>query len=566
MKTVSSLIRSLLLLMLGGSGAACSSDADYAGAGGGGFGGGFGGGDGGPVAGGDGAAGDGGDGAAGTSGNLVTGVRVFSGTAKMLFNGPACSHDEGATGDRWCAFVTYTDATMQARSLYVFNASRVIAGVDVHCGGGANTDGDCLLLTADLWGDSSSPVLHGTFFQGDTLVFYEAGFAPYIWRPGMTKGRLLANRATGEDTVYCTAAPRGTAVLCVLLPNAEADPNPNIAFADLLIGKADGASEPLLSVADTVVVFSTDDIGFRPTFGFGFPPGPGDNIVWTTRDGAGGPETLRMQRAGDPASKTTIASDVHHWNVSPDATRWFWLTGTKGTAIGTLQTAAFPTGANPTDVRAEVSEDYDVVLSDAKTVVALTKDGTLVAIPDPLNPASELVLDTQVKDLLSVSDAGHVAYVKTRLGNNSGDLYVRKADGSATCVVEATRPVPVRSVSFVPNAGAILWAHADTDGFEAHYTRLRDCNTMSVATDVTLVTSVGHERVLFADHFDDATASGTLRIRLVGNGNTLGTDAPIPIADHVDSYAIAGPNPDTLLYTVNSGGENDGVYVRWFAD
>jgi len=554
-------MRSLVLVIASAAVAACSSDADYAGTGAVGV-------DGGDAAAANGrdGAGDGGDGAADTGGNLVTGVRVFSGTSKMLFNGPSCTNDASATGDRWCAFVTYTDATMQARSLYVFNASRVVAGADVRCGGSASTDADCLLLTADLWGDSSNPVIHGTFFQGDTLVFYEHGFAPYVWRPGMTKGRLLATRAEGEDAVYCTPAPQGTAVLCVLLPNAVADPNPTSAFADLLIGKADGATEPLLSVADKVLTFSVDDIGFRPTFGFGFPPGPGDHVAWTTRDGATGPETLRLQRAGEPASKATIAAGVHHWNVSPDASRWFWLTGTKGTAVGTLQTAPFPTGANPTDVRAEVSEDYDVVMSDAKTVVALTKDGTLVAIPDPLNPASELVLDTQVKDLLSVSDAGHVAYVKNRFGNNSGDLYVRRADGSASCVVEPTRQVPVRSVSFVPNAGAILWAHTGADGFEAHYTRLRDCNTMSVATDITLITSVGHERVMFADQFDDTTASATLSIRLVGNGNTLGAEAPIPIADHVDSYAVAGPNPDTLLYTVNTGGENDGVYVRWFAD
>jgi hypothetical protein len=26
------------------------------------------------------------------------------------------------------------------------------------------------------------------------------------------------------------------------------------------------------------------------------------------------------------------------------------------------------------------------------------------------------------------------------------------------------------------------------------------------------------------------------------------------------------PNPDTLIYTVNADGDNDGVYVRWFLD
>ena len=381
----------------------------------------------------------------------------------------------------------------------------------------------------------------------------------------MTRGRLLATFAAGEDAVYCTPSPRGTAVLCVLLPDAEPDPDPTVAFADLLIGKADGASEPLLSVADTVVVWSAADVGFRPTFGFGFPSGPGDHVAWTTRDGATGPETLKLQRAGDAASKVTIASDVHHWDVSPDAARWFWLSGTQGTGVGTLQTAPFPSGANPTDVRADVS-DYDIVPSDGKTVVALAKDGTLVAIADPIAAAGELVLDTAVKVLLSLSDAGHVAYVKTRFGANAGDLYVKRADGSVTCVVEPTRQVPFRTVSFVPNAGAILWARSD-------HRRLRG--------PLHPPARLQHDARRHRHHADRIgrprarPVRGPVRRRdrqrhvahpPVGNGNTLSAEAPIPIADHADSYAITGPNPDTLLYTVNAGGEKDGVYVRWFAD
>jgi len=557
--------RALLLLVVGGLGAGCGSSGGYAGPGGIGIDGGGGA----AAAGSDGAAGDGADGAdgaAGANGGLVTGSRVFSGIATLLFNGPSCTHEEGATGDRWCGFVTFTDAMMSARSLYVVNVSRVAAGAEITCGpGGGTANADCLLLTADLHGDTGAPVYHGTFFQGDTLVYYDYLWAPHVWRPGMTKGRLLATYATGEDVVLCTPSPKGTAVLCVRLPATL--PDPNVGMAELLIGKVDGPTEPLLSVADNVILSTPADAGFHPTFGFGFPPGPGDNVAWTTRDGASGPETLKLQRAGDAASKVTIASDVHHWRVSPDASRWFWLSATLGTGVGTLQTAPFPSGANPTDVRIDVSE-YDVVPTYNKTVVALTQDGELVSIADPTTPTTrELVLDTQVKSLLDFSAGGHVAYAKTRLGiNNSGDLYVKAADGSATCVVEPTVQVPLRSVSFVPNAGAILWARSKGDGFEAHYTRLRDCDTKPVATDITLIASVGHERVLYMDQFDGATVSGTLRVRTVGNGNTLSAETPIPIADHVDSYTITGPTPDTLLYTVNAGGKNDGVYIRWFAD
>jgi hypothetical protein len=64
------------------------------------------------------------------------------------------------------------------------------------------------------------------------------------------------------------------------------------------------------------------------------------------------------------------------------------------------------------------------------------------------------------------------------------------------------------------------------------------------------------------DQFDNVTVSGTLRIRSIRTGNTVSAETPIPIADHVDSYAVMGT--DTLLYTVNAGSEHDGVYVRSF--
>ena len=170
---------------------------------------------------------------------------------------------------------------------------------------------------------------------------------------------------------------------------------------------------------------------------------------------------------------------------------------------------------------------------------------------DPAAATDALVLDSQVLVLLSLGADGHAAYVKQRIGTNGGDLHVKKADGTEPCIVEPTRQVPFRSVSFVPNAGAILWARSNDVGFDAHYTRLHDCNTMPIATDITLLESIGDERVLFMDQFDDVTVSGTMR-SIASAAATRVSAAP---ADrdrrHVDSYAIIGT--DTLLYTVNAG-------------
>jgi hypothetical protein len=506
---------------------------------------------------GGGATGGGGGGSAGIG--LVTGFKVVAGPAALLTEGPSCTSEVGAAGDRWCAFVAFS--TLDKRMLSVVNVSQVIAGVPVACGGG---DPNCLLLTRELGRDALSPTLHGTYFQGDTLVYYDAALVPYAWRPGMTAGRRLVDFGAGakHDAILCTPATTGTAVICLGLPATQ--PDPNITQAELLIGKADGANEPLLSVVETVITSTSSDIGGRPRFSFGFPPGAGDHVAWTSRAGPTGPETLKLQAAGDPASKVTVASDVHAWHVSPDGARWFWLSAIDRTGVGTLQTAPFPSGANPTGVRLSVVE-YGILPVDGKTIVAISAIGTLVAIADPVAATSELVLDTNVRMLLSFSAAGHVAYTKNRVGANTGDLLVKKADGTATCIVEPTSRVPFGSVSFAPNAGAVVWARAMPGGlFDGHYTRLRDCNPMPIAPDVVVLASIGHEVVLFMDQFDGGPRSGSMRFMRVGNDNRLHPETSTPIADHVDSYAISGPAPGALLYTVNAGGEDDGVYVRWF--
>src|SRR5262245_58289426 len=117
---------------------ACSSDANHRGAGGAAAG--SGGGAGLPIGG---AAGGGPAGTGGGGGAAPSGTRVFSGRASMLWDGPSCTADDGATGDRWCAFVTPGSAG--GRNLFVVDVSRVAAGDTVTCGG-ASPDPSCLLL------------------------------------------------------------------------------------------------------------------------------------------------------------------------------------------------------------------------------------------------------------------------------------------------------------------------------------------------------------------------------------------------------------------------------------
>lgn len=477
----------------------------------------------------------------------------------MLFDGPACTAEVGATGDRWCGFVALSSAN--TRNLFVVNVTKVAAGVTVDCG--APADPNCLLLTPALGGDSADPTLHGTLFQGDTLVYYDTALAPHAWRPGMPAGRRLVDVSANLDAVFCTPAPRGTAVICIGLPAQQ--PDVSLVRADLLAGKADAsASEPLLAPLDAVIVSNTADRGGTQRFSFGFPRANGvDYLAWTSRASATGPEILRLQVVDDVTSRMVVASDVHRWDVSGDGTRWFWLSAIDGFGVGTLQTARFPDGNAPVDVLPDVIE-YGLPRASGNAAVALTSASTMIAIADPAGaPASQLVLDTGVRTLLAFAAQGHVAFVKNFVGANFIDLHVRKPDGSGACAVDTSSGVPFASVHFAPDGGAVLWAKRKTSGFDGHYTRLADCTSMSLAPDVVALATIGG-RIIFMDGFDEAAGTGTMRFRNVVAGHALDGAAPTRIAGGVDTYAISGSAPGALVYTVNGATADDGVYIRGF--
>jgi hypothetical protein len=506
-----------------------------------------------------GAGGAAGTGGAGGSDAAGPGTRVLAARSAMLFDGTACTADGGATGDRWCGFVALSSTN--TRNLFVVNVSQVVAGVAVDCA--AATDPNCLLLTPALGGDSADPTLHGTLFQGDTLVYYDAALVPHAWRPGMSAGRRLVDTSASLDAVFCTPAPRGTAVICIGLPAQQ--PDVALVRADLLAGKVDvAAEEPLLATVDAVIVSNTADRGGRQRFSFGFPRAGGvDYLAWTSRATATGPEMLTLQPVDDAGARMVVASDIHGWDVSADGTRWLWLRAIDSFGVGTLQTARFPDGNAPADVLADVIE-YGLPRASGNAAVALTSAGTLFAIAEPVTaPASRLLLDSGVRTLLAFGAQGHVALVKNFVGANFIDLHVRKPDGSGACAVDTSSGVPSASVHFAPDGGAMLWAQRKTGGFDGHYTRLADCASMPLAPDVVALGTIGG-RILFMDAFDESSNTGTMRFRNVAADHALSAAPPTLISAGVDTYAISGPAPGALVYTVNAASPADGLYVRGF--
>jgi hypothetical protein len=486
------------------------------------------------------------EGPAGTGG----GVRVFGGAAGTLSAARSCTHEPGADGDRWCAFIGRSSEG--DHNLFAVNVSQVKAGVPVACG---SEDPNCLLLTDHVEGSSAD--FHPSFFQGDTLVYYDRDLAAYAWRPGMTAGRLLARRNTERDIAYCTPAPRGLAVACLSMPSEQ--PEGAVVVAELLAASVDWEEEPLLRPIASVIAATGDDNVTVHRFGFA---ALADGYVgWSARETETGPEILKLQRVDDPDSQITVATDIHHWAVTEDGSSWLWMARTSEGSVGTLQIAPFPNGAQPVDLLDGV---IDYKLTSNGAVVAETEQHTAVSIVDPNGaPARHVLLGDEIGKISALSDEGQVAFAKRPIGSQFTDFIVSSLDGTRSCVLETTGSVSLNAIHFAPGADGVLWAaRSNTDKFDAFLSRLGDCNTAPLSPDIVVMGWAGSGHAVFIDDYAPDTASGSLRYRKAGRDGELHPDPPSLIAEHVDTYTTWGD--DFILYTISAGSDDDGMYVRAF--
>jgi hypothetical protein len=491
---------------------------------------------------------------------MPTGSLVFQGNlAALINNGPPCTGEVGATGDRWCGF--FTPLGGYPADLYVVNVSKAAAGTSITCG---TTDVNCLHLTDSFTQDGS----HLALFSGDTLVYYDGTATPFGWRPGMTAGRALAVAdPTLMDVQFCRPSLKGSAVTCIrLLPMAlQTDPT-NLVLVDLLAGHVDDAATPPLAKVETVIGASSADTNVNH-FEVDFPVPGTDTLAWSARSSRTGPEVLKMQTLGNDASRVTVASSVNTWRTSPDGARWYWLSAVNDTSgAGTLQWAPYPAGTTPTTILAS-SVQYD--FPTPTSVVILDAQKNLRTIPDPVGaPGTATLLDTGAIGLISLSPLGHVAYAKATTSVNGitfASMFVKKSDGTGACTVtSATDGYPL-AFFFTPDSGAASWIQRGASAYSARYTRLSDCTTMTADSGIVWTEPVGNRGVLFIDAYDNTTGTGVMSVLNVAAGNTLSTDPTTRVSGQVGFWAVtASAGSDIVVYTVNGGGNDDGVYVRGF--
>jgi len=518
--------------------------------------------DGGGLTGGGGATGTGGAGTGNTAGAMATGTLVFQGASPVLLpSGLPCTFEEGATGDRWCAFLTDSVSTPGNTDLFAVNVTKAGAGVSISCG---LADANCLKLTSSYFEDQ----FHVALFQGDTLVYFDLTGTPFGWRPGMTAGRMLAVAdPTTKNVVECIPDIKGTGITCQRdLPDAM-QTDPQVFLTDVLAGRIDDAANPPLVRLETAILSSSGDMNVNH-FQVGFPVPGGNTVAWSARAVKGGPEVLKAQTLGDDASRVTVASNVNSWRASPDGARWYWRSMvSESTRAGALQSAPFPSGTGPTMLAANTLA-FDFPTPTSLVVVDTAKQ--LLGFADLAGaPTASQTLDTAVIGMVTLSAQGHVAYAKTVVAAGQTrfiDLFVKKTDGTGACVVTAATDAYLSAIGFTSGATGVAWIQDTPTAFPARFTRLSDCTKMDVATDVVWTEPVGDRGVMYLDSVSNANGTVAMWFRPLATGGAVSGDPATLVSGGVGTYKVVPRTGlDTLVYTVNAGGNEDGVYVKSFA-
>lgn len=491
-------------------------------------------------------------------------MRLIEGPAFLLLDGPACTSQEGATGDRWCGFFAESQTSLGNFDLFVVNVTKAAAGTAIDCRS-STPDRNCLHLTGGAVAGEEAPAA----FFGDTLLYHDVTGMAYAWRPGLFDGRPLTAGDGSGLVRNCIPAAAGPTISC--LRDVLNDDPSGTQSVDLFVGNLELPADPVLRRLDRVIAASALDSASFPSFRRALSAS-GAFIAWSSRPSANEPEVLKVQQVANDATRATVATDVSNWQISPDETRWFWLSrfnyGANGdVGRGTLQTARFPAGTGAATMLANVTQ---YVVSPHGAVATLSdygqSGGVLRGFVDPAGaPAVSHMLDSGSRGIIKLSRQGHALYVKQfdPLFGIS-DLHIKKVDGTEACTLDAREQVQPTGV-FFPSGKALLWLRlTDFDLFgdvktETMYTTIATCESRRVASNIASVSAAGDDGIIYVDSADEI--AGDLRFRAIGPESMLGTDTPRLIQSRADLGFEAIPSMKVVLYAIVAGSSSDGLYI-----
>jgi hypothetical protein len=364
-------------------------------------------------------------------------------------------------------------------------------------------------------------------------------------------------------------------VLC--FDNQDTTTVPGDTSADLLAGKLSvGGTATLPKVATLLVIAGADAAGVRK-YQVGLSTA-GDYVAWSTRSNGAGLETLSVQKVNDDSTRVVVAADVARWTFSRDSAKWYWLKSfnysTNGNPIGTLQMANFPTdpgGAAPaaTTLRANVASfggagDKGLVYF-GPLAAGL---GELGMIGDRDQPTQVKTIDSRSLRVLGLSRDGRtVIYSKTvSTDGSSFDLYVGGLDLATPCALTTTANSPPPFATLTEPATTAFWSYGDavTGEFVGEYTTLAACRTAKFSTNLWFWTSVKDQGIVYGDTIAGTSlADLTLTLRYAQfAGSALPASGTVLQERANPTFALLLPAVSAVVYTINTGGATDGIYVK----
>ncbi len=493
-----------------------------------------------------------------------------------------CSHEEGATADRWCAFYKTVDAGTE---LWVLNMTQAVAGYDVVCDG---TSAICRRLSSKLWTDrvgstENHPWVHR--FDGDTLIFYTETSATldtfyegeiYGWRPGWTD----AKRLTLSHGVSCMGHHRSAAVICRSDPSVEVTlqfgverhtakdyrmsvgilQTGNDALVDL--GALSNARGSLVSIQQQAVFSKNGRWLFLAR------PGVEGSDGAPTSDVLG----LELAQLGTTQPKL-LAEHARLWLPAFDDLGLYFLDGASATAEGgrDLSRLVLDTGTprviatNVTDYARLGAHDEFLPAKDEGVFflerLPSEKTLSLKLLTDVSNPASTLLVGRDLEKIQVAIDRAHTFHL-TREAGASAVAHVQRNDGSEGDCVLSNPHVDAFSGHFSDAGKRVFWLQLSDVGLHEGWVARPDCSERKkFAAAVQSYFPIGDELVAFTAEEPKATPLRIARTSAVG-------DAPLDVQEIHES----ADTPNRVMringsrYLVFQGfsqaPENAGIFVH----
>jgi hypothetical protein len=482
-------------------------------------------------------------GAAGAPGSSIK--KLVTGTSALVGSGEdTCTNLPGAKDDRWCGFLK-AGATNNIE-LWVVNATALASGAPLACDG---TSPGCLRLSATaFFDDNFGAQIH--HFYGDTLIFYAdapanaASFTGIVWawRPGWPAARKLTS-TIGND---CTASKRGDAIACIQGAGQIVAGELSV---ELLAGKPPAAADTPLPSIERMVIAAMNDAPDVQKWQLAFSE-DGAYVAWTARDKAASPETLKIQKLDDAASRKTIASDVSRFQLTPDGKSFLWLRAFNYDAAapsGTLETAPFPAGT-PTTALAAGTAMYQG-FPDGSIMFQTATGAELRRMPNPATPAATQLLDSAIAGVLDFSaDGTTIVYAKTISPDGLIDMFARNVTAQAPCMVAGPGQA-VPTATMFAKGSIVLWPRLDplAGDLQGMSTSVAGCKTTPFANNVLRWIAAGDDALTILDETSQVADDSSLRYSRLVNG-ALPAQGTLLQTHVAGVYGPALPNVPVILY------------------